>query len=1132
MRFTGKYKILLVFSVLVFCFRLQSQIIAPINFSVTGPTAPIGTHINAVVEDSVNNRLYIQSSCICGTGPGNVYGGLTYANVLTNVIGPTYFQYNPFFVEAVSSGLHYSNNSVYTNDGVRFLDFNVPAYSNIWTHSVSVVGNQSIVATAMRNDSIFMITEDNAITGGCHLLDIRNRNTGAQIPFNTIGCSTFTSNFIIGHITCAKIYRNILYLAGGFDAYGVSSVFAGSNIAGIDLTTGNVINLNFLVNDTIRDIKIYNNMIHICGDFTSVKGQPRNRYAMLDLAGNLQSNTPMFDDLVAKIEPYDNYLIAMGKFTSINGNTVNPFADYVIKAVDLNSNSIMNWNMPYYNPAGFGSFMMERSRNRLFGSNRNFNGYYLDAFCLPPIKTTSVISTPTTAFCAPGNNQTFSITPFTYASAYNWSYTGIGATITGTSNIVNVNFGAGATSGKLKVCALSSCGSVSDTLSISITIYPRPNITASLVDDTLNCFKPKVPILGNSTTPGVGYAWSGPLGYTSAQQNDSTGYNNAGVYTLTVTTLATGCTSTASVLVRIDTVKPNVTLPPGPYLVGCGTSSLITLNGSSTTTPTTLWWKNSSLTTYTANPASVSLGNYFLEARNTYNGCKNTSSVITVSSSAALPTLTLTTHTFFNSTTPVDTITCIKTSVTLSVSCTPTNCSVVWKDISTNTITSNPVTVYGGGNQMPIVTRPDNFCVDSSKIVFVDQNITPPNILILTPNANINCSSSTATLSAAFSPTPNTAVWTGPSSFSSVNPAITSVQGMYYFTVTRSDNGCSKKDSVNIGYSNTLVVDAGKDTTVCKNSSANLSAIAIGTLSPITYSWSSGPSSQTISVNPVVTTSYVVTANGPSGCTGKDTVLVNIPADMQDSIVTAKSCTGNSGSLSIFVKGGIAPYKYSVNGSPFTTQTTYTNLAFATYSISIKDSIGCILNTSASITQNSNLITPVFIASTQNFKGDTVVFIDLTIPKADSINWVLPTVASIIGGDMFNPVVVFADTGSFPVTLQAFYGNCMTSSTKIIKIMPWDSAYATLSNGYGIKTLNLYPNPNNGQFTVQIEFYKKQNASIQIWDSQPQKHFQQNFLNTDVINLPVNVSQLTNGTYVLRVIGEYASKHFYFVISQ
>lgn len=1112
----------------MFTLKVNAQIIAPITFTFGSPFTNYG-QVGSLAEDSINDRLHFQISCNCGPGPGNQWSGLSYADLTNNQYFTPFTYYNPYGTRIISTGMEYGSNGINLMDGRYFSRYNTPSYSTVW--GFTVAASQSVIATTMRNDSVFTITSDGSY---CQILEIRNRNTGALITFNTIECSALTNGYIYGDVLSAKLYGNRLYLAGGFYVVDQFSNLVDTNLTSINITNGLIVPLNWAVNDSVKDMEFYNGKIHLAGSFTSVKGQVRNHFASIALpSATLEPNTPSFNSSIEEIEVYDRYLFAIGRSTTINSTVVNPIGDVMLKAVDLSSNSIMNWSLPFSvggNPND--DYVLHNTRNRLYASNRMNGGWVIDAFCLPPVRTASVISTPTTAFCAPQANNTFSVSPFTHASSYTWSYTGTGASITYTNNIANVNFATGATSGKLKVCAQSACGGVTDTLSLNITIYPQPNASASLVDDTLNCFKAKVPLLGNSTTPSVTYAWGGPSGYSSVQQNDSTGTHLSGVYTLTVTNQLTGCKNTASVFVRIDTVRPNVTLPPGPYVTGCGTNSLITLNGSSTTTPTTLWWKKSSETTYTANPITVSLGYYFLEARNTYNGCIKASPTITVTSSGAPPTVSLTSHAYSNLAMPVDTITCLTSSVTLVASFSPTNCTIVWKDIATKTLTSNPVTLFGGSNQMAIVTRLDNNCVDSSMIVLVAQDITQPNILILTPNPNINCSYNTATLNAAFSPTQTAGVWTGPSSFSSSNPAVTNVQGKYYFTVTRTDNGCSKIDSVNVGYSNTLVVDAGNDTTICKSSTTNLSAAVAGTVSGVTYTWSSGGSGQTISVNPALTTTYVVTANGSAGCTGKDTVVVNIPADMQDSIVTAKGCTGNSGSLIIYVKGGVSPYKYSVNGSPFTTQITYSNLPFATYSVSIKDSIGCILNTTATISQNSNSSQPVFIASTQNFKGDTVVFIDLTIPKADSLNWILPSIASIIGGDMFNPVVVFSDTGSFPITLQAFYGTCMTSTTKIIKIMPWDSAYATLSNNNGIKALNLFPNPNSGQFTVQIEFYKKQNASIQIWDSQPQKHFQQNFLEADAITLPVNVSQLQNGTYVLRVIGEYASKHFYFVISQ
>lgn len=172
-----------------------------------------------------------------------------------------------------------------------------------------------------------------------------------------------------------------------------------------------------------------------------------------------------------------------------------------------------------------------------------------------------------------------------------------------------------------------------------------------------------------------------------------------------------------------------------------------------------------------------------------------------------------------------------------------------------------------------------------------------------------------------------------------------------------------------------------------------------------------------------------------------------------------------------------------------------------------------------------------FIASTKNTKGDTIVLVDISVPEPDSVVWILPSTASIIGGDMFNPVIYMPDTGAFTVTMIGFFADCVIDTTKLIHFFNTDTSFASGYNNNGIKTLALYPNPNNGTFTVNVEFYKKQNSSIQIWDMSPTKYFQQNFIGTDLITLPINIPQLLNGIYLLRVIGEYNAKHLNFIIS-
>jgi len=67
--------------------------------------------------------------------------------------------------------------------------------------------------------------------------------------------------------------------------------------------------------------------------------------------------------------------------------------------------------------------------------------------------------------------------------------------------------------------------------------------------------------------------------------------------------------------------------------------------------------------------------------------------------------------------------------------------------------------------------------------------------------------------------------------------------------------------------------------------------------------------------------------------------------------VTCK--TGNNGSFTISTSGGTAPYTYKVNNSLYTTTTTYSNLAPATYAVTVKDSKGLLSTINVTIKSSS-----------------------------------------------------------------------------------------------------------------------------------------------------------------------------------
>lgn len=103
-----------------------------------------------------------------------------------------------------------------------------------------------------------------------------------------------------------------------------------------------------------------------------------------------------------------------------------------------------------------------------------------------------------------------------------------------------------------------------------------------------------------------------------------------------------------------------------------------------------------------------------------------------------------------------------------------------------------------------------------------------------------------------------------------------SEKNTYYLAA--SNPGCTSFDTVTVDIGEAPVVNAGNDVTVCKGSSIVIGSPA---LPGYTYSWANrpgatpNPTGANPSVTPIVTTTYILTANN-GNCAKKDTVIVTV----------------------------------------------------------------------------------------------------------------------------------------------------------------------------------------------------------------------------------------------------------------
>jgi hypothetical protein len=232
-----------------------------------------------------------------------------------------------------------------------------------------------------------------------------------------------------------------------------------------------------------------------------------------------------------------------------------------------------------------------------------------------------------------------------------------------------------------------------------------------------------------------------------------------------------------------------------------------------------------------------------------------------------------TTYTLANNTTaPSNTITasaaafsCNTSSISLSA---PTAASYLWSNGST----ASSINVTSAGTYSVTVTG-SNGCTSAGNTT-ITNNFTSPSVGITANATTLNCSTSSATLTATGGAS---YLWNNGATSSSIN---VSSAATYTVTVTGT-NGCSYSRNyvvTNDVAAPTASITASGSTTVCSGSSVTLTAAPAAS-----YLWSNGATTQTI--NAGTSGNYTVQVTGANGCTATSsatTVTVNSTPTVAD----------------------------------------------------------------------------------------------------------------------------------------------------------------------------------------------------------------------------------------------------------
>ncbi len=445
------------------------------------------------------------------------------------------------------------------------------------------------------------------------------------------------------------------------------------------------------------------------------------------------------------------------------------------------------------------------------------------------------------------------------------------------------------TAGTYSVTVTDGGGCTGDT---SITIVQNPNPQVTINGSLTFC-------TGNSTTLDAGSGYNTYL-WNTGDNTQTITVNTAGTYIVTVTDV-NNCHED-------DTITVTQSSSLSPIITG----NLTFCTGSSTTLDagsgydTYSWSTAATSQTITVNTA----GTYSVTVTDA-GGCTGDTSVTVTE--APPPTVTITGNTQICSGTP--------TNLDAGAGYT----SYIWSNGNTTQLN----TVNSGGTYSVTITD-NNGCTANTSVLVTEDSVQTPTIT----GPTTICNGDQAVLNAGSGY--DTYSWSTGDNTQSIT--VTN-QGTYSVTVTNSN--CSANTSINVNVSPAINLSTtSTDATCFGNNDGTANVTVTGGTSPLTFLWSTGDTTQ--SITGVYANYYQVTVTDAAGCSESTSVLVNQPNKV---VVGTNSnqniCIGDTAYINAAATGGTAPYTYFWNTGQSNNQISVHPTQTTDYYVYAVDAGGC-----------------------------------------------------------------------------------------------------------------------------------------------------------------------------------------------
>ncbi len=422
----------------------------------------------------------------------------------------------------------------------------------------------------------------------------------------------------------------------------------------------------------------------------------------------------------------------------------------------------------------------------------------------------------------------------------------------------------------VRVTAPNGCVSEEEVVVLQDTVSPG----VMALGDTLDCISGVAQLVGESSTAGVTYLWTGPGGYVSTDPSPEV--TQPGVYELVVTGM-NGCTSSAVATVWSNQDAPEVVLSGGGVLTCL--QPQVTLRGEILTAGATGVWSGPGGFSSVEGEVVVNRPGLYVYTVTALNGCVTTRT-IEVKEDVVPPQDVVVLG---------GVLTCAQPDVVVRASSSTANVTYLWSGPGGFTSTLSAPTVSVAGTYTVVLTNVANGC-QATAVTTVLGDFAQPTVSVSAPV--LTCLVSAVRIRSVAMPGNVTYQWVGPGinaqNQGQAEPEVT-VAGTYTVTVRSSSNGCTSSATVEVLSDKEPPVGVGAQGLVltCRAPSGALQGIS-GT-PDVRYDWTGPGGFASTEASPVVSVGGVYTlvvTRLSNGCTASATAPVDV--DQQPPSVVAQ----------------------------------------------------------------------------------------------------------------------------------------------------------------------------------------------------------------------------------------------------